>query len=481
MLKAAVLILAVCSVMIVSAEDKVDEKDVIVLTEKNFDDIVNTKDLILVEFYAPWCGHCKHLAPEYAQAATELLKHDPPIPLAKVDATAEAKLGGRFSVSGYPTMKIFRNGKDSEYKGPRKAAGFVSYMKKQVGPAAKELSSVAEVESFIKSDPENGYAVVGFFDQAKSKNSQLYSSFALLANRLRDSFIFAKVFDASVAAHFGVEPDALVAFKDFDDKKTIYKGDTSTKAVEEFIRANSLALIGEFTDDRAELYQKRELPVAKFFTSADRTKNPKQFDYYMNRIKKTAEEYRNTIITTWALISKNERAAGEFGITGKEWGFVIEKGWQEKYKMDGSKFSADTVNQFYADFAAGKLEQHVKSADIPTKNDGPVKVVVGKTFEKIVNDPEKDVLIEFYAPWCGHCKSLEPKYEELGRKFKGNDNIVIAKIDATANDYSKEYEVSGYPTIYFKPAKAGANPVKYEGDREVDAMYKFIQKKAKNA
>ena len=45
-----------------------------------------------------------------------------------------------------------------------------------------------------------------------------------------------------------------------------------------------------------------------------------------------------------------------------------------------------------------------------------LQVVVGETFKEIVNDPTKDVLIEFYAPWCGHCKSLEPKYNELGEK-----------------------------------------------------------------
>lgn len=42
--------------------------------------------------------------------------------------------------------------------------------------------------------------------------------------------------------------------------------------------------------------------------------------------------------------------------------------------------------------------------------------MVADTFDEIVNDPEKDVLVEFYAPWCGHCKNLEPKYKELGEK-----------------------------------------------------------------
>ena len=71
------------------------------------------------------------------------------------------------------------------------------------------------------------------------------------------------------------------------------------------------------------------------------------------------------------------------------------------------------------------------------------QVVVGANFDEIVNDPSKDVLVEFYAPWCGHCKSLAPKYDELGEKLKDDPNIVIAKIDATANDYPPQYQVRG--------------------------------------
>ena len=53
---------------------------------------------------------------------------------------------------------------------------------------------------------------------------------------------------------------------------------------------------------------------------------------------------------------------------------------------------------------------------MPETNDGPVTVAVGKNFDDVVTNNGKDTLIEFYAPWCGHCKKLAPIFDELGTK-----------------------------------------------------------------
>lgn len=65
---------------------------------------------------------------------------------------------------------------------------------------------------------------------------------------------------------------------------------------------------------------------------------------------------------------------------------------------------------------AGKLEPFVKSEEPPKDNSGPVTVVTASTFDQIVFGG-KNVLIEFYAPWCGHCKKLAPAYEEVSTNF----------------------------------------------------------------
>lgn len=102
------------------AATNVLSSDVHDLKTDTFKDFVKDNGLVLAEFFAPWCGHCKALAPEYEEAATTLKEKN--IALAKIDCTEEADLCKDYGVDGYPTIKLFR-GLDNikPYGGARKA------------------------------------------------------------------------------------------------------------------------------------------------------------------------------------------------------------------------------------------------------------------------------------------------------------------------------------------------------------------------
>ena len=84
---------------------------------------------------------------------------------------------------------------------------------------------------------------------------------------------------------------------------------------------------------------------------------------------------------------------------------------------------------------------NVTAEPVPDNSDPKaVKVAVAKNFEELVTENTKDVLVEFYAPWCGHCKKLTPIYDELAEKMAEED-VEIVKMDATANDVPPAYDV----------------------------------------
>jgi len=158
---------------------------------------------------------------------------------------------------------------------------------------------------------------------------------------------------------------------------------------------------------------------------------------------------------------------------------ALGEGDMKKFGFD-KDLTAENIHAHVSAFHSGELKQTMKSEEEPADNSGPVKVVVGTTFNSIVLDSSKDVLLEFYAPWCGHCKSLTPTYEKLGTAFAGSQTIVIAKIDATANDFDHPaVHVQGFPTIMFFAADNKDAPVVYEGERDFESLKAFVEENAK--
>merc|ERR1711871_246026 len=85
-------------------------------------------------------------------------------------------------------------------------------------------------------------------------------------------------------------------------------------------------------------------------------------------------------------------------------------------------------------------------------------VLTDENFASVATNPNVNTLVEFYAPWCGHCKALKPAYEKVCSAFKYEENVVVAHMDATKYDAGQQYGVKGFPTLKFFPTGSANEP-----------------------
>ncbi|KAJ0976830.1 hypothetical protein J5N97_012304 [Dioscorea zingiberensis] len=443
----AVAVLLLC-VSPSRAEESGEEEPSFVLTldAANFSETVGKHRFIVVEFYAPWCGHCKNLAPEYEKAAEILSKHDPPVILAKVDANEEAnkELASKYEVKGFPTIKILRNeGKSiQDYKGPREADGIVEYLKKQVGPASFEIKSSDDANKLI--DGKKVF-IVGLFPEFSGKE---YEIFMDVAEKLRSDYDFGHTSDAKLLPHGDstVKHPIVRLFKPFDEP-VVDTQDFQVDALESFIEVSSVPVVTLFNKDPSN-----HPYVIKFFNNPNDKAmlfinfSNEYVDEFKSKFQGAAEHYKGKKISF--LIGDLDASQGAFqffGLSEEQVPLIVVT------NTDGQKYlkanvEPDQIASWLKEYEDGSLTPFKKSEPIPEVNDEPVKVVVANNLDDVVLNSGKNVLLEFYAPWCGHCKKLVPILEEVAVSFQNDADVVIAKMDATTNDIPNEFEVQGRRT-----------------------------------
>jgi len=443
------------------------EEGVLVLTEKNFQEALDANEFILVEFYAPWCGHCKALAPEYAKAAGILAEKESAIALAKLDATEEPKIAEQFEVRGYPTLKFFRNGKDTEYNGGRTADTIVSWLEKKTGPPAKTLATVDEAKAFVA---DNDIAVIGFFDSVDSDGAKAF----LAAAGNMDDYPFGIATEAAVLAEY--KAAGVVIFKNFDEGRNDLEGEVTEESVAAFVAGNSLPLVVDFSQDTAQKIFSGDIKshLLLFMSAAAEDHAAK-----VEIARGIAKDHKGQML--FVTINTDEedhkRIMEFFGMEESELPSMRIIKLEEdmsKFKPASTELSDSNIRAFVKSYLAGELKPHLMSEEIPEDWDKePVKVLVAKNFEEVAKDTSKDVLVEFYAPWCGHCKQLTPIWDKLGEKYKDHESIIIGKMDSTANEL-EDIKVQGFPTI--KLIQKETNKIiDYNGERTLDGFVKFLE------
>ncbi|KAL5990666.1 Protein disulfide isomerase-like 1-4 [Asimina triloba] len=305
------------------------------------------------------------------------------------------------------------------------------------------------------------------------------------ASKLDDDVNFYQTSNPDVAKLFHIDPKAkrpsLVMLKKEAEKISLFGwytyGQFTKSAIVDFVFANKLPLVTIFTRESAP--QIFENPIKKqLLLFATKNSSEKVLPIF----QEAAKFFKGKLIFVFVEMDNEDYGkpvAAYFGVSGDDSKVLAYTGNDDskKFVLSG-EVTLDSIKAFGEDFLEDKLKPFYKSDAVPETNDGDVKIVVGDNFDEIVLDESKDVLLEIYAPWCGHCQALEPTYNKLAKYLRGIDSLVIAKMDGTTNEHPRA-KADGFPTLLFFPAgNKNFDPITVDTDRTVVAFYKFIKKHA---
>ncbi|KAH9365426.1 hypothetical protein HPB48_003216 [Haemaphysalis longicornis] len=432
-----------CCIAAISCDDYEIDDHVLVLKTDNFEKGIKEHKNVFVKFYSPWCGHCKAMAPDYHKVAKLLEEEKSDIKLAKVDATVESQLAEQHNIQGYPTLKFYRDGEPIEYKGGRTVDEMVRWLKKKTGPSAQTLASVEEAKEFVESAD---VTVVGFFKDSREQRGQ---GVHVCCGRRRPP---------PVRHHLGRR-----------HLQGARRQQGWRHALQEVRRGQ------EHHGHRDHLREPARSVSTTCSSSARRTPDFRQL---VDDFRKAAEAFRHKVLFVTIDVDDedHERILEFFGLKKEQvpaMRIIQLEGDMTRFKPETDSLAVEDIKKFVQGVLDGTIKQSLLSQDLPEDWDKhPVKVVVSSNFDEVVMDKSKDVLVEFYAPWCGHCKQLAPIYDELAEKYKDRDDILIVKMDSTANEL-EHTKIGSFPTI--KLYKKETNEaVDYNGERTLEGLSKFL-------
>jgi protein disulfide-isomerase-like protein len=258
-----------------------EDDGVIVLNDATFNDALTELDLVLVAFYAPWCGHCQRLLPEYAKAAKQLTNSH--VRLAKIDVSSSPDLKATYNVQSYPTIIWFDNSSPIEYTGGRTDRKILKWIREIAGTVVKRFEWERDTAmAFVR---KHRIAVLFFGDEGSSE----YRVFARAIRGYRTAIY--GLGDDEARIHFEVSLPSLIIVDYQAGFRLDYQGDlNSPTEIKAFLEEHQTPAILPFDDALIESVFQRQQPALFLFCSNS--------DPAFAELSAVASELRGRILVT---------------------------------------------------------------------------------------------------------------------------------------------------------------------------------------
>ncbi|CAI0474670.1 unnamed protein product [Linum tenue] len=383
------------------------QRIVLELNSDSSNRVISENDFVLVLGYAPWDTRSAEIMPQFAEAANKLKELGSPIVMAKLDAERYPKAASALQIRGFPTLLLFINGTSQAYTGGFTGALVVKNLlkslifTKKTGDPVIRVNSVAEAEKFLET---YHIYVLGLFDKFEGSDYEGFVKAAISDNGIQ----FVEVGDHGVAKvlfpDIKLTSNFVGLVKSEAERFTTYEGVFEMDKILEFLAYNKFPLVTRLT----------ELNSASVYSSPIKLQ-----------------------VMVFGRDNDFER--------------LIEPLQQVARKLKSKDFCLGLLH--------GSYPPYYKSQPVPDNKNATVQVVVGKTFDELVLSSPKKILLEIFTPWCINCETTSKQVEKLAKHFKGSDSLVVARIDASANEHPK-LQVADYPTLLLYPEDDKANPIK---------------------
>lgn len=214
-------------------------------------------------------------------------------------------------------------------------------------------------------------------------------------------------------------------------------------------------------------------------------KSSAAFEEIQSAFNGAAEAFRLKILFVWVNVDepRNGRIMEYFRVRDFEAPLIrmVNLTDHVTYHLPSDTLDVKTITTFCRSYLEGKAKPKMQSEPMPEGWDQmPVKELVGMTLEEVGFNPNNTVFVLFYIPYSTKSQALFPLWEELAEALKGREGVVVARIDASANDINMSMQ-GGYPALCLFPALHAERVVVYTGKRKVKDLVKFLDKEMEKA